>query len=70
MYEKIPYFCAEFLFFLFCFFLASRIPIFLDPSYHLMPFEKCNGMAGTASNCEVELLLTVSFLNDALGLEL
>ena len=27
-------------------------------------------LAGTASNREVELLLTVSFLNDALGLEL
>ena len=29
-----------------------------------------NKLAGTASNREVELLLTVSFLNDALGLEL
>ena len=27
-------------------------------------------LAGTASNREVKLLLTVSFLNDALGLEL
>ena len=28
------------------------------------------GVAGTASNREVKLLLTISFLNDALGLEL
>ena len=33
--------------------------------------DDCGGLvAGTASNREVKLLLTVSFLNDALGLEL